>query len=80
MNCVQKWISLNSKLNNEDNLLIAKTFQRKQDYKGAQQYLKFTNSTVSWPYFVKNAYAMKDYSKVKYYVEQGLKVKTHMKF
>lgn len=71
--CVEKWISLGRKLNNEDNLLIAKVYQDNQDYDNAQKYLKFTNFSVAWPYFVKNAYAMKDYSKVKYYTEQGLK-------
>lgn len=73
INCVQKWISLDRKLNNEDNLLIAKIYQDNHDYKSAQKYLKFTNLSVAWPYFVKNAYALKDYSKVKYYTELGLK-------
>jgi len=75
LDCIQKWISLKPKLNNEDNLLIAKIYQENQDYKNAQKYLKFTNLSVSWPYFVKNAYSMKDYSKVKYYTQQGLRGK-----
>lgn len=75
LDCAQKWVSLGTKLNNEDNLLIAKVYQDNSDYKNAQKYLEFTNLSVSWPYFVKNAYALKDYSKVKYYTEQGLKSK-----
>lgn len=72
INCVQKWVSLGSKLNNEDNMLIARVYQANQDYKSASKYLKSTNLSVSWPYFVKNAYATNDYSKVKYYTVQGL--------
>lgn len=75
INCIEKWISLNRKLNNEDNLLIAKVYQKNQDYKNAQKYLKLTNLSISWPYFVENAYETKNYSKVKYYTEQGLKGK-----
>jgi len=72
---IQKWESLKIKLNNEDNLLIAKVYQANQDYETAQKYLKVTNLKSSWPYFVKNANATKDYSKVRYYTEQGLKGK-----
>lgn len=71
--CVQKWESFNTKLANEDNLLIAKIYQENQDYKNAEKYLKYTNISLSWPYFVKNAYAQRNYSKVKYYTEQGLR-------
>lgn len=76
INCVQKWMSLDRKLNNEDNLLIAKIYQDNRDYGNAQKYLKLTNISVSWPYFVKNAYALKDYPKVKYYTELGVKGKS----
>lgn len=75
INCVQKWVSLGRKLNNEDNLLIAKVYQKNNDYKNAQKYLNFTNFSSSWPYFVKNAYEIKNYSKVKYYTVQGLRGK-----
>lgn len=73
VNCVEKWTSLNLKLTNEDNLLIAHVYQENQDYKKAEQYLRTTNISVSWPYFVKNAYAQKDYSRVKYYTQLGLR-------
>lgn len=70
---IEKWISLNTKLKNEDNLLIVRVYQANQDYKKAQKYLKSTNLNISWPYFVKSAYAAKDYAHVKYYTEQGIK-------
>lgn len=73
LNCIEKWVGMKTKLNNEDNLLIAKIYQENKDYKQAQNYLKFTNLSASWPYFAINAYALKDYPKVKYYTEQGLK-------
>lgn len=75
MNCIQKWLALDPKLNNEDNLLIAMVYQENQNFKSADKYLKFTNLSVAWPYFVKNAYETKNMSKVKYYTEQGLKGK-----
>ena len=71
--CIKKWIGMNTRLNNEDNLLIAKIYQKNQDYQKAQNYLRFTNLNSSWPYLVSNAYAIKDFSKVKYYTENGLK-------
>lgn len=73
MNCIQKWVALDTKLNNEDNLLIAIAYQANQNYKNAEKYLLLTNLNSSWQYFVKNAYETKNYSKVKYYTEQGLK-------
>ena len=75
---IERWIALNKKLTNEDNLIIAKAYQKNQDYKNAQKYLKFTNINDAWPYFVKNAYALKDYPKVKYYTELGLNKKNEV--
>lgn len=76
INSIQAWVSMGTKLNNEDNLLIAKTYQQNQHYRDAQKYLKYTNLSISWSYFVQNAYATKDYSKVRYYTEKGLSGKT----
>lgn len=79
INAIDKWVSVETsskkKFTNEDNLIIAKAYQANENYKNAQKYLNFTNIKTSWPYLVKNAYALKDYSKVKYYTEQGLKGK-----
>lgn len=71
----QKWVSLSDNLTNEDNLIIAKIYLENEDYKNAQKYLKLTNISVSWPYFVKNAYALKNYSMARVYTEQGLRGK-----
>lgn len=76
LNAIEKWTSINKKLTNEDNLIIAKAYEANGKLKEAQQYLKFTNLSISWPYFVKNAYALKDKGKVKYFTEMGLKGKT----
>jgi len=73
LNAIEKWVGLNIKLTSEENLLIAKSYQANQDYKNAQKYLNYTNINSSWPYFVKNAYELKNYPKVKYYTELGLK-------
>lgn len=75
LNSIEKWTSINKKLTNEDNLVIAKAYNENEKFNEAQKYLKYTNINVSWPYFVKNAYALKDKSKIKYYTELGLKGK-----
>lgn len=71
--CVDKWLLVNPKLNNEDNLLIVRVLQTNGQFKRADKYLQNTNISVSWPYFVKNAYELKDYQKVRYYTVEGLK-------
>lgn len=72
---INKWTSLHRKLNNEDNLLIAKVYLANGQYKDALKYLKYTNLSISWPYLVQDTYALKDYTKVKYYTVLGLKGK-----
>lgn len=71
-NCISKWLSLNTKLSNEDNLLIGKAYQANGKYNEAEKYLRFTSLNLSWPYLVKNYYELGDYSKVKYYAEHGI--------
>lgn len=73
VSCVVKWLSLNPKLTNEDNLLIARAYQANQDYNNARKYLKLTNLSLSWPYLVENAYSIGNYANVRYYTEHGLK-------
>lgn len=73
--CVEKWVSLKPKLTNEDNLLIVKTYQIHAKYAEAQKYLFKTNINASWPYYVKNSYMLKNFSKVKYYTVLGLSAK-----
>lgn len=75
VNCIEKWLKLNPKPSSEDCLTIAKIYQQNHDYKSAQKYLNYTKPETSWAYLVKNAYALKNYGKVKYYTEYGLKFK-----
>jgi len=75
INCVEKWLKLNPKPSSEDCLTIAKIYQKNGDYKNAQKYLNYTKAYDSWTYLVKNAYALKNYGKVKYYTERGLRFK-----
>lgn len=75
INCVDKWLKLNPKPNSEDCLTIAKIYQENGDYKNAQKYLNYTKAGISWPYFVKNAYAQKQYDKVNFFTEKGLRYK-----
>lgn len=70
---IPKWLNLGTRLTNADYLLIAKVYEQNEDFVNAKKYLNFTNVNESWPYFVKSAYATKDYSKVKYYTELGVK-------
>lgn len=74
-NCADKWVSAGTKLNNEDNLLIAKIYLENSQNKKAEKFLQKTNISVSWPYLVQNAYATKNFKMVKYYTEAGLKGK-----
>lgn len=76
ISCVQKWLGLKTKNTNEDNLLIAMVYMANEDYVSAQKFLKFTNISMSWPYFVQNEYALKNYSKARYYTEQGIRGKS----
>ena len=75
INCVEKWLKLNPKPSSENCLTIAKIYQKNGDYKNAQKYLNYTKPEASWAYLAKNAYALKNYGKVKYYTERGLRFK-----
>lgn len=77
INSVEKLVSLGVKLNNEDYMLITQVYQTNDDFQNAQKYLKYTNFSVSWPYFVKSSYAAKNYAQVRYYTEEGLKSKNN---
>ncbi len=75
INCIQKWISIETNLNNEDNLLVAQIYQLNNDYKNSDKYLKNASFNIAWPYMVKSAYNSKKYLNVKYITEEGLKNK-----
>ncbi len=71
--CTQKWISSNLTLNNEDNLLIGIVYQDNGNYSGAQKYLANSSINIAWPYLARNAYEMKNFDKLRFYTEEGIK-------
>lgn len=71
--CIQKWLELKTHNTNEDNLVIARVYMANQDYVSAQKFLKFTNISMSWPYFVQNEYHLGNYPKARYYTELGIR-------
>lgn len=70
---VDEILKLNPKLNNYDNLLIAKTYYANGEFEKAAEYLNKTTLAESWTDFAKNEYKLKNFDKAKYYTEYGLK-------
>lgn len=64
---------LDLKLNNYDNLLIAKTYYKNGEYEKAKEYLNKTTLSESWSDFAKNEYKLGNKEKGCYYAEMGLK-------
>lgn len=73
MQSLQSILNFEPKLNNYDNLLIAKTYYLNGEYQKAQEFLNKTTLAESWPEFVKNASKLGLNDKVRYYTELGLK-------
>lgn len=66
-------VKLGTKLNNYDNLLIAKTYYANGEFEKARNYLNKTTLAESWPEFAKTEFKLGNREKAKYYVEYGLK-------
>lgn len=66
-------VKLGTKLNNYDNLLIAKTYYANGEFEKARNYLNKTTLAESWPEFAKTEFKLGNRDKAKYYVEYGLK-------
>ena len=64
---------LNTKLNNYDNLLIAKAYYANGEYEKAGESLNKTTLAESWSDFAKNEYKLGNNEKGNYYTELGLK-------
>lgn len=64
--------NLNVKLNNYDNLLIAKTYYSNGEYDKAKEFLNKTTLSESWTDFAKNEYKSGNVEKGNYYAETGL--------
>lgn len=75
ISCIQKWLELKTHNTNEDNLVIARVYMANEDYVSARKFLKYTNVSMSWPYFVQNEYHLGNYPKARYYTELGIKGK-----
>ena len=65
--------ALDLKLNNYDNLLIAKAYYANGEFEKAKEYLNKTTLAESWSDFAKNEYKLGNKDKGNYYAELGLK-------
>lgn len=70
---INEILKLNTKLNNYDNLLIAKSYYATGEYEKAKEFLNKTTLTESWSDFAKNEYKLNNKEKGNYYTEFGLK-------
>ena len=73
INSIDEIKNLNCKLNNYDNLLIAKAYYANGEYEKAREFLNKTTTAVSWTDFVKTEFKLGNADKVRYYTELGLK-------
>ena len=65
--------ALEPKLNNYNNLLIAKSYYANGEFEKAKEYLNKTTLAESWSDFAKNEYKLGNKEKANYYTELGLK-------
>ena len=73
INAINEIKQLDAKLNNFDNLLIAKSYYQNGEYDNAKQYLNKTTMSESWSDFAKNEFKLGNKDKAKEYTEKGLK-------
>ena len=73
INAVDEILKLDTKLNNYNNLLIAKAYYANGDYEKARDFLNKTTLAESWSDFAKNEYKLGNKDKGNYYTELGLK-------
>jgi len=70
---VDELLKFNYKLNNYDNLLVAKTYYENGEFEKAKEYLNKTTISVSWTDFAKTEFKLGNKDKGNYYTETGLK-------
>ncbi len=70
---IEKIKALDTKLNNYNNLLIAKAYYANGEFENAKAYLNKTTLAESWSDFAKNEYKLGNKDKGNYYAELGLK-------
>ena len=73
INSIDEIKNLDVKLNNYDNLLIAKSYYQNGEYEKAKEFLNKTTITESWSDFAKNEYKLGNKEKANVYAEKGLK-------
>ena len=73
LKAVEEILKLNIKLNNYDNLLIAKVYYYNGEYEKAREILDKTTIAESWTDFAKTEYKLNNNDKTRYYTELGLK-------
>ncbi|MBR1775543.1 transglycosylase SLT domain-containing protein [bacterium] len=73
INSIDEIKTLNLKLTNYDNLLIAKSYYANGEYEKAKEFLNKTTLTESWSDFAKTEYKLGNNEKGNYYAGFGLK-------
>ena len=73
LNAIDEILKLDTKLNNYNNLLIAKAYYANGDYEKTKEFLNKTTLAESWSDFAKNEYKLGNKEKAVYYTELGLK-------
>lgn len=73
MSIVDKWLSLDKEISSDDYLLLAKTCFLMGEYERAQEFLTNVHLSEGWTLDVKNSYAMKNYPRVKFLTQSGIK-------
>ena len=72
LNAISNWLSLDTEIYKDDYLLMANTYYLYGDYENAKKMLAKTDIHESWTLDVKNSYALRDYSRVKSLIVNGL--------
>ncbi len=73
INACENWLRLNTEINKDDYLLMAKSYYLFGDYAKAKELLSKTELAESWTTDVLVSYALRDYSRVKNLTELGLR-------
>ena len=73
LQAIEEIRKLDTKLNNYNNLLIAKAYYANGEYEKAKEFLNKTTLAESWSDFAKNEYKLGNKEKGNYYTELGLK-------
>lgn len=76
LNAVNNWLEFADNIAHDDYLLMANTCYLFGEYEKAEQLLREADANENWTLDVKNSYALKDFSRIKILVENGLQSRT----